>query len=125
MIWGGSPAKILKAAEEGRITVFISEEVIEEISRTLAYHRLREIYEGAGVSREELVETVLRIGKIVEVKTRLDVIREDPSDNKFLECAVESNANYIVTGDTHLLKIKNYKKTKIISVKQFTKLLEN
>lgn len=116
---------ILKAAEEGRITVFISEEIVEEISRTLDYHRLRELYEGAGVSREELVETVLRIGKIVDVKTRLDLIREDPSDNKFLECAVESNADYIVTGDTRLIKVKNYKKTKTVSVKQFTKLLEN
>jgi len=124
MIWGGSPAHILKAAEEGIITVVVSEDIVEEVNRALAYHKLREILQEAGVSREELVETVLRIGKIVEVETRLNVIKDDRSDNKFLECAAESNADYIVSGDEHLLKIKSYKKSKIISARQFVRLLE-
>ena len=123
MIWGGPPADILRAAEEGRITVIISEEIVEEIARTLLYHRLSEIYQGAGISREELIETVLRIGKLVKVDIRLDVIRDDSSDNRVLECAVESNADYIVSGDEHVLKMKRYRKTEIVSTRQFAKLL--
>ena len=125
MIWGGPPADILKAAEERRITVIISEEIVEEIARTLLYHRLREIYREAGVSREELIETVLRIGKLVRVEARLNVVREDPSDDKFLECAVEGNADYIVSGNEHILKIKRYKKTEIISARGLIRLLED
>ena len=124
IIWGGSPASIVKAAEEERILITVSEEIIGEISRTLAHHRLREIYEEAGVSRGELVEAVLRIAKVVEVETRLNVIREDPSDNKFLECAVDGDADYVVSGDEHLLRIGRYQKIRILSVRQFLKLTE-
>jgi putative PIN family toxin of toxin-antitoxin system len=123
MIWGGLPADIVKAAEDGRITIVVSEGILEEVNRTLAYQRLREIYEEAGVSREELLETVLRIGKIRDVETKLKVVQEDPSDNKFLECAVESGADYIVSGDEHLLRIKQYQKTQIVSVRQFIRIL--
>jgi len=124
MIWGGWPADILKTAEEGIITVVVSEDIVEEVNRALAYHKLKEIYQEAGVSREELVETMLRIGEVVEVETKLDVIKEDPSHDKFLECAAESNADYIVSGDEHLLKIRRYKKSKITSARQFIRLLE-
>jgi len=123
MIWGGSPARIVKAAEEGRISIAISEEILEEISRVLAYKRLREIYEGAGVSREEFLEIMLRVGKIHKVKTGLEIVKEDASDNKFIECAVESGSKYIVSGDEHLLKMRRYQKIKIVSVGEFIKIL--
>jgi putative PIN family toxin of toxin-antitoxin system len=125
MIWGGSSADILKAAEEGRITVLVSEEIVEEISRILLYHKLSETYREAGVSHEELMETVLRIGKLVRVETRLEVIREDTSDNKFLECVIESNADYIVSGDEHVLKVGRYNRTEIVSARQFIRLLDD
>jgi len=124
MIWGGPPASIIKAAEDDRILITVSEEIVEEISQTLSYHRFRAIYEESGISREELVGTVLRIGKTVEVETKLNVIREDPSDNKFLECAVDGDADYVVSGDEHLLRMEYYQKIRILSVRQFLKLLE-
>lgn len=122
MIWGGSPASIIGSAEADRIRIVVSEEIVREISRILAYPRLREIYEGAGITREELMEAVLRIGKMVEVKTRINLVTEDPDDNKFLECAIDGHADYIVSGDEHLLKIKVYKGIRILSVKQFLEL---
>jgi hypothetical protein len=124
MIWGGLPAEIVEAAEDGRISIMLSEEIVGEIARILSYPRLREIYEGAGVSREELVETVLRISQLVEVKSRVNLIQEDPSDNKFLECALDGHADYVVSGDDHLLKIEHYQRIRILSVRQFLKLLE-
>jgi hypothetical protein len=125
MIWGGSPAKIIKAAEDGRIVILVSAEIVKEISRTLAYPRLRRIYEGAGVSRQELMETVLRIGKFVEVAKSVNIIREDPADNKFLECALAGEADYLVSGDKHVLKIGAYKRTEILVVNVFLRLLES
>jgi len=124
MIWGGLPAEIVEAGEDSRISIILSEEIVGEIARTLAYPRLREIYEGAGVSREGLVETVLRIGQLVEVTSKVNVIQEDPADDKFLECALDGHADYVVSGDDHLLKIEHYQRLRILSVRQFLKLLE-
>ena len=124
MIWGGSPARIIKEAKENRVCIVISEDIVGEIDRTLAYHRLRRVYETAGISRQNLIEAVFQVSKLVEVKTKIKVVHEDSADDKFIECAVDSKADYIVSGDDHLLKIGAYKKTRIVSVKQILKILE-
>ncbi len=124
MIWGGSPAKIIKAAEAKKISILISEEILGEINQTLVYPRLKQIYEEAGVNRVELMEIVMRKGKLIEVLTKVDCAPEDPSDNKFIECASAGEADYVVSGDKHLLKIGNYKKIKILPVNEFLKTLK-
>jgi len=124
MIWGGSPARIIKAAEEGKVCLITSEEIVNEICRTLAYPRLKRVYEDADISQQQIIEAVLQVAKLVDVTTKIHVVREDPADDKFLECAVDSKADYIVSGDGHLLKIGRYKRTRIVSVKQVLKILE-
>jgi len=123
MIWGGLPAKIIKAAEDNRISIIASEQIVREINQTLAYPRLREIYEGVGIGRDELIEAMLRIAKLVEVTKKTELVQEDPADNKFLECALDGKADYIVSGDGHLLGIGQYQSIQILSVRQFTKLM--
>jgi putative PIN family toxin of toxin-antitoxin system len=125
MIWGGLPAKIVEKAEDKTILIIVSEEIIREISRTLSYPRLREIFGSVDISREELLEAVLRIGKVVDVKTRANVVHEDPTDNKFLECALDGDADYVVSSNEHLLKMKCYQKIRIVPVRKFLKLLGN
>jgi len=124
MIWGGLPASIIKAAENDRISIIASEQIVREINQTLAYPRLREIYEGAGIGRDELIEAMLRVARMVEVTKNIELIKEDPADNKFLECALDGKADYIVSGDGHLLGIGQYQSIRILTVRQFTKLME-
>ena len=124
MIWGGEPAEIILAVEKGQIRVVVSEEIVEEISRTLDYHRLREVYESVNVNRQQLVETVLLIGKLVQVGSKVEVVEADPSDNKILDCALTSKADFIVSGDKHLLRLKKFRNTQILTVAEFAKLLK-
>ncbi len=124
IIWGGLPASIIKAAENGKVLIIVSEEILQEISKTLAYLRLREIYEEIGVTREELMEAVLRVGKLVKVGTRLNIVPEDPADNKFVECAVDGDTDYVVSGDVHLLGLEHYQRIRMLSVRRFCELLE-
>jgi putative PIN family toxin of toxin-antitoxin system len=123
-LWGGKPAEIIKAAEQNRVVIFVSEEIVAEISRVLAYPKIRSIYQAVELSRETLIQTVLRIAKFVKVTKKLDVVREHSADNKFVECALAAGADYIVSGDKHLLKVGCYKKTQIVSVKEFLKKIE-
>jgi putative PIN family toxin of toxin-antitoxin system len=119
MIWGGLPARIIKAAEEQKIRIIVSEQIIREINQTLAYPKLKQVYEKAGANQPKLVETILRIAKLVEAAPTVSIVREDPADNKFIECAVASEASYIVSGDRHLLRLGSYRKTRIVSVTEF------
>ena len=51
---------------------------------------------------------------MIEPKQKIDIIKDDPDDNKVIECAIESSSDYIVTYDKHLIKLKEYKRIKII-----------
>ncbi|MFQ5710872.1 MAG: putative toxin-antitoxin system toxin component, PIN family [Candidatus Geothermarchaeales archaeon] len=124
IVWGGIPARIVGAAEEGAIEILLSEEILVEINRILKYGRLRGIYEEAGVKREEIIAVLSRIGRFVDVTTKLDVVKEDPTDNAFIECAVDGRAGYLVSGDGHLLSIREYKNVKVVSAKDFIKVIE-
>ena len=124
MLWGGKPAEIIKAAEQKKISILTSEEIIAEIRQDLTYPKFKKIYQAEGLRSEDLIETVLKTVKFVKVTTKLQVVLEHPADDKFIECAKAAEAPHIVSGDNHLLKIASYKKTQIISVNEFLKLVE-
>jgi hypothetical protein len=50
---------------------------------------------------------------------KFDAVREDPADNRILECAVEANSEYLVTRDHHLLKLKSFGGVRMIKVADF------
>ncbi|MEM2081499.1 MAG: putative toxin-antitoxin system toxin component, PIN family [Candidatus Bathyarchaeia archaeon] len=124
LLWGGKPAEIVKAAEDGKVAIVASEEIVGEISQVLNYPKLRKVYQAAGLRHKDLVEAVLKVVRFVEVSKRVSVVVEHPADDKFIECALAAGAEYIVSGDRHLLKIGGYQKTRVLSVSEFLGIIE-
>jgi putative PIN family toxin of toxin-antitoxin system len=124
MIWGGKPAEIIKAAENHQVTIFVTEEIVFEISQVLNYPKIANAYQGTGLKREDLVEAVLKSAKFTKPTKKVNAVKEHPADNKFLECAIAVNADFLVSGDKHLLKIVAHGKTKVVSVADFLKLIK-
>ena len=52
---------------------------------------------------------------------KIFMVKEDPEDNKFLECALEGKADYLITSDRHLLELGEFAQTKICKPTQFLK----
>ncbi|MFH1752357.1 MAG: putative toxin-antitoxin system toxin component, PIN family [archaeon] len=115
--WKGNPYKLIELAIKKEIDVFTSIEILEEYAEV--------IKRDFKTSEEELIEKInwfMQILKLVEPQTIIQEIKEDPDDNKILEAAVEAKANYIISGDKHLLRLEEFKGIKIVKVKEF---LEN
>ena len=72
---------------------------------------------------DEIIIKLLNVFKVIKSDIKIDIIGEDPSDNKILECAVSSNAEFILSYDDHLLKLKEYNNIKIINPTEFLKKL--
>ncbi len=60
---------------------------------------------------------------LVEPSTRIKIVKDDPEDDKFVETALEGDADFIVTQDKHLLKLKDYQGIKVITPEEFLKIL--
>jgi len=73
---------------------------------------------------EEWKNLIIKNSIIVEPSIRLNIIKDDPDDNKFLEAGISGNADLIISQDKHLLKLKEYQKIKIISPEEALLLIK-
>lgn len=120
----GNPAKILDKWQKKEIEVVVSPAIIAEIYQVTGYERLQKKYQRIREEREGLVDELRKFATIVEPQQTLSVVLADESDNRYIECAVESGANYVVTGDPHLLTVNEYQGILMISPATFLAILE-
>ncbi len=110
-LWEGESRDLVRLWEKGRIRLCVSQPLLREYLRILP--RFMMFKRGAA----KLVSS-FKSGKnmmIVNPSKRLKIVKEDPADNKFLECAVEAGAHYIISADKHLRSLREYQGIRIVS----------
>ena len=80
---------------------------------------LREEFEWDGYRIAEARAEITRLANVVTPTRTLNIVKDDPPDNRILECAVEAGSDYIVTWDKDLIRIKEYGGIKIVTPVQF------
>lgn len=118
----GAPAQVVDAWLAGLFEVVISEAILAELEHVLAYDRLRK-YARVREPSAECVDLISSQALWVEPAAKISVIGDDPSDNRYLECAVDGNAQYVVSGDVHLLDVGQHRGIRILSPAAFVALL--
>lgn len=120
----GLPAKILDAWRAGQYLLITSPPIVAEIRRVLETPRMRKKYFITSGDIEQLIILLEKDALIVPGRTDVrNAIPDDPSDEMFLACAMDAAADYIVSGDRHLLDISEYKGIPIIPVNEFEEKL--
>jgi putative PIN family toxin of toxin-antitoxin system len=79
-------------------------------------------FDWSGDKAEELVKTISRTATVLKTRPHLHVL-QDERDNRILECAMAAQADYLVTGDRHLLALRRYKSTLLLPLAEFLALL--
>jgi putative PIN family toxin of toxin-antitoxin system len=119
----GTPAKILEAWKNGEIILIFSPAILKEIGQVLNYHQIGKLH---GMSTKEIndfLEELKEYCLIVQGTIKVKVIKEDPSDDKFIACALEGEADFIVSGDKHLQRIRESHGIPIIKPQDFLAML--
>ena len=114
----GNPHKIIKKALDKKIQAFITLEILQDVEKVMRrdFNEPEEMIKGQ-------ISLILTYAKIVAPKDIGNVVKEDPDDDMILRCAARINADYIVSGDRHLLKLKKFQNTKIVLPKEFMDIL--
>ena len=116
--WSGKPYLVVQKAINQHVITFISREIIMELERVLA--------RDFSIQKDdinEVVDSILFFTHLIKPKEKIFVIKDDPDDDRVLECALACKANLIITQDKHLLKLKEFKGIKIITPKEFAGLI--
>ena len=116
LLFGGTPGRLIDLWKEGRIQLFVCKEIIDEIMRVLTYPRFQ-------LSEKEIsyliYDEILPYSEIVDIPSGPVIISRDPSDDKFIRCAESAGADVIVSGDRHLLSLKEHRDIKILTPARF------
>jgi putative PIN family toxin of toxin-antitoxin system len=113
-LWNGKSRQALQIIKSDKFKLLYCRESIDELVRVLSikFHlNAQEIY--------RIVLDISSIGEVITVTSKEDPVRNDPSDNLFINLARDGKAQVIVSGDSHLLKLKTYKRISIITVSEF------
>ena len=114
----GPPFRIWQGAINRRFILLVSPAILREIAGVL-----RENLQWQEVDIVAYLKLVARIAEIVSPKISLQVIAEDPADDRVLECALAGAAGLIVSGDHHLRKLKSFRNIGIVRPSDFLRTL--
>jgi len=119
ILFGGKPRRILEKAIRGEIRLCLSEPMLEELKGVLQ----RSKFDYSPEMIQIILTELMSISDFVNPSETINIVAEDPEDNRILECAVAANADYVITGDSHLLKLNKYLNIDVLNVAVFLEKL--
>ncbi len=119
----GTPARVLDAWRAGCFSLVISAGILGEITGVLCRPSIRARHQW---DQEQVVSFLAGLGELAIVvpgELQVEAIAEDPDGDIVLACALEGEADYIVSGDQHLLKLKAFQGVQTVTPAQFLEIL--
>ncbi len=115
LLWRGKPRRILDAARAGDIKLFTTAVLLVELEDVLSREKFAGRLAAAGVVSRDLVLGYAALASVIEPSEIEPVIRADHDDDAVLACAVAAQSEVIVSGDSHLLDLKQYQDIRIVT----------
>lgn len=118
---GGVPRQVIDLIDKGIVVLCISHKIVDEYIRV--YNRLKI----TPLHHEKLLY-YCEHADMVEAESdipTLSLVKDDPDDDKFIECAVALRADYVITGDKALLSVKQFENIKIVTPREFLEILHS
>ena len=112
--WQGNPKKVIDRVINKSDDLFISVDILNEITDVIN----RPKFKADKQKTENYISEIKNIANIVDISEQINLSR-DKKDNKYIDCAIAANADFIVSGDIHLLELKEYGKIKIVKAKDY------
>jgi len=126
IFWKGEAYKIVELCIKNKINIMMSQNIIKEIVNVL---NKEEKFQRSIIDRnekiEDLIRTILSISNLIETKSKLDIVKDNPKENIILEVALDGKVDYIISYDKHLLNMLEFREIKIMQPNDFLKTLKS
>ena len=118
--WGGNPRMVLERVIEGIDELFVTKEILDEIEEVIG----RPKFHADKVEIDYFINSIEEIGNRIIPKMQIINGSKDKTDNKYIECGMAAKVNYIISGDIHLLELREYGKIKIITAREYLEVIK-
>lgn len=120
---GSKPDKIIAKTKAGKLKLLVSPDILLEVKTTLLYPRLKKLHRLTGKEVDEFLRALVMQADITPGELIVEAIKDDPSDNIYLACAVEGKADFIISGDRHLKDLKTFGGIRIVDPATFLEII--
>jgi putative PIN family toxin of toxin-antitoxin system len=120
----GTPALVLEAWRAEQFQLVVSAAILDELGRVLRYPKIAAYHQWPEERLQIWLEDLAHLAVMTPGHLTLAVIQDDPPDNRYLECAVEGGAAYLVSGDRLLLALGTFRGIQIVSPRVFLEVLQ-
>jgi putative PIN family toxin of toxin-antitoxin system len=122
LITNGKPKELFQQAIKGHLQLVTSKSILQEFSLISKDHRIRKY-----ASEDDVIaflRIIDKVAKITKIKSQFKVVREDSDDDMVVRTAFDGKADYIVSGDKHMLSLSTYRGIRIVNVDEMLRLLK-
>ena len=119
-----NPAKILDYWREKRFRMIITPAIIEEMWQVLFRPGIKKYRKFSDERTKKFLLKLQKEATLITPTQKIKLIEKDPADDVFIIAAVEGQADYIVSGDKHLLELGSYQNIRIVSPGEFVEIIE-
>jgi putative PIN family toxin of toxin-antitoxin system len=116
--WGGKPRKIFDRVVGNVDELYVTEEILAEIADVI--YRPKFLSEKS--EKDFHMKNIKKIGRKVTPQKLTGKGSRDKTDNKYIECGIAGNVDYIISGDIHLLELKQYENIRIVTVREYLEI---
>ena len=118
LLWQGTPGRLIEAAKQQKVELFSSTPLLAELHGVITRPKFANALEARGLKAQTLFEGYAALVQLVAPAQIAPTILRDPADDAVLACALAARADWIVSGDAHLLDFKQYRDMPIITAAQ-------
>jgi uncharacterized protein len=122
-LWRKAPRLIIDAAMQGRIQLATSTVLIDELATVIARRKFSRKIAEQGVSAGALLERYAKLAELITPAQIRRTVPGDADDDHVLACALAAHADWIVSGDAHLLNLKHFHGMRIIDAAEAVRSL--
>jgi uncharacterized protein len=116
LIVKGKPRELWQKAKDNEFAFVYSKEILSDLARVLKRQKFEKYLASADI---RLFLNDIRVtGILVPLKSKFSVVAEDPDDDIIIRTAYDAKADFVVSGDRHLLTLKEFKGIRIVTVDQ-------
>jgi uncharacterized protein len=119
LLWKGAPWKILRLVDALQIKTWATASMLKELENTLAYPRLQPRLLELKLEIADLLAYVVDSIILIELDRVEAIVKADPDDDVFVNCADAVSAQYLISGNKHLLNLKQWRSVLMVSPQDF------
>ena len=119
LLWLGLPHNLLDLAEAGTIILAMTHPLVKELREVLARPKFASALAARRTSVATLMQGVLVLVELYSASTLVEAVAADADDNAVIACGLAAQAQWIISGDEHLLSLGTYKGIRIGTTRQF------